>query len=36
VVHSHPSGDPTSLAEDRAVTRHLEEAGRLLDLPLYD
>jgi DNA repair protein RadC len=36
VVHNHPSGDPTPSTEDRAVTRQLAEAGRLLDLPLYD
>jgi DNA repair protein RadC len=36
VVHNHPSGDPTPSAEDRAVTQQLAEAGRLLDLPLYD
>jgi DNA repair protein RadC len=36
VVHNHPSGDPTPSPEDRTVTRQLAEAGRLLDLPLYD
>jgi DNA repair protein RadC len=36
VVHNHPSGDPTPSAEDKAVTRQLMAAGRLLDLPLYD
>lgn len=36
VVHNHPSGDPAPSAEDRAVTRQLVEAGRLLDLPVYD
>jgi DNA repair protein RadC len=36
VVHNHPSGDPTPSAEDRNVTKQLSEAGRLLDLPLYD
>jgi len=36
VVHNHPSGDPTPSAEDKAVTRQLLAAGRLLDLPLYD
>jgi DNA repair protein RadC len=36
VVHNHPSGDPTPSADDRAVTRQLHEAGRVLDLPLYD
>jgi DNA repair protein RadC len=35
VAHNHPSGDPTPSAEDRAVTR-LVEAGRLLDIPVYD
>ena len=36
VLHNHPSGDPTASAEDRAVTRQLVEAGRLLDVPVYD
>jgi DNA repair protein RadC len=36
VVHNHPSGDPAPSPEDRAVTRQLAEAGRLLDVPLYD
>ena len=36
VVHNQPSGDPTPTAEDRAVTRQLVEAGRLLDIPVYD
>jgi DNA repair protein RadC len=36
VVHNHPSGDPTPSADDRAVTRQLVDAGRLLDLPVYD
>ncbi|MGH7499740.1 MAG: RadC family protein [Gemmatimonadales bacterium] len=36
VVHNHPSGDPTPSVEDKAVTRQLIAAGRLLDLPLYD
>jgi DNA repair protein RadC len=36
VAHNHPSGDPTPSPEDRAVTRQLVEAGRLLDLPVYD
>jgi DNA repair protein RadC len=36
VVHNHPSGDPAPSTEDRAVTRQLVEAGRLLDLPVYD
>jgi DNA repair protein RadC len=36
LVHNHPSGDPTPSPEDRAATRQLVEAGRLLDLPVYD
>src|SRR5438132_210821 len=36
VVHNHPSGDPTPSADDRMVTRQLVDAGRLLDLPVYD
>ena len=36
VVHNHPSGNPTPSADDRAVTRQLVDAGRLLDLPVYD
>jgi len=36
LAHNHPSGDPTPSADDRAVTRQLVEAGRILDLPVYD
>jgi DNA repair protein RadC len=36
VVHNHPSGDPTPSADDRAVTRQLVDAGKLLDIPVYD
>lgn len=36
VVHNHPSGNPAPSADDRAVTRQLVEAGRLLDIPVYD
>jgi DNA repair protein RadC len=36
LVHNHPSGDPTPSADDRAATRQLVEAGRVLDLPVYD
>jgi DNA repair protein RadC len=36
VVHNHPSGDPTPSADDRAATRQLVDAGRILDLPVYD
>jgi len=36
IAHNHPSGDPTASADDRAVTRQLAEAGRILDVPVYD
>jgi DNA repair protein RadC len=36
VVHNHPSGNPAPSGDDRAVTRQLVEAGRLLDVPVYD
>jgi len=36
LVHNHPSGDPTPSAEDRAVTRQLEAAGRTLGIPVLD
>jgi DNA repair protein RadC len=36
VVHNHPSGNPTPSADDKAVTAQLVEAGKLLDMPMYD
>lgn len=36
VLHNHPSGNPAPSPDDRAVTRQLVEAGRLLDIPVYD
>ena len=36
LVHNHPSGDPTPSADDRAITRQLVDAGKLLDIPVYD
>jgi len=36
VVHNHPSGAPAPSAEDRAVTVQLADAGRVLDVPLFD
>lgn len=36
VVTRNPSGDPTPSPEDRAITRKLVEAGKVLDLPVYD
>jgi len=36
VAHNHPGGDPTPSADDRAVTRQLVEAGRVMDIPVMD
>lgn len=36
LVHNHPSGDPAPSAEDRAVTRQLAEAGKLIGIPVLD
>jgi DNA repair protein RadC len=36
VVHNHPSGDPTPSPDDVALTKRLQSAGAILDLPLLD
>lgn len=36
LVHNHPSGDATPSDKDLALTRRLEEAGKLLDIQVLD
>lgn len=36
VAHNHPSADPTPSPEDVLVTRHIVEAGKLLDVEVLD
>jgi len=36
VAHNHPSGDPAPSHADRAVTRQLVEAGRVIGVELLD
>lgn len=36
VVHNHPSGDPTPSPDDERTTRHLVEAGKMLEIQLLD
>lgn len=36
MVHNHPSGDPTPSKEDVYLTRRVEEACKLVDIPLLD
>lgn len=35
-LHNHPSGDPKPSSEDRALTRRLVEAGKMLGIPVLD
>jgi DNA repair protein RadC len=36
LIHNHPSGDPSPSPEDRAVTRQLAQAGRVVGIPVLD
>ena len=36
LAHNHPSGDATPSEEDLAITRRIQEAGRLLGIELLD
>lgn len=36
VLHNHPSGDPTPSPEDVRITEQIVEAGRLLDIEVFD
>ena len=36
VAHNHPSGDPYPSTEDRNLTIALEEAGKMIGIPLMD
>lgn len=36
VAHNHPSGILTESQQDRAVTKRLKEAGKLVGIPLLD
>ena len=36
VVHNHPSGDPEPSTEDITITKHIVEAGRVLDIDVLD
>lgn len=35
-IHNHPSGNPEPSNEDIAITKKLVEAGKLLEIPLFD
>ena len=36
IAHNHPSGDPTPSPEDVILTRRIVEAGKLLNIDVYD
>jgi DNA repair protein RadC len=36
LVHNHPSGDPMPSPDDKALTRQLADAGRMLGIPVLD
>ena len=36
VLHNHPSGDPSPSRQDYDVTQRLQDAGKLLGIPLLD
>lgn len=36
VCHNHPSGDPSPSAQDIRITKHLIEAGKLIEIPVLD
>ncbi len=36
LMHNHPSGDPTPSDSDLRITRHLIQAGGLLQIPVLD
>ena len=36
IAHNHPSGDSSPSAQDIAVTKRLENAGHILNIPLLD
>jgi len=36
VVHNHPSGDPEPSPDDINITKHIVEAGRMLDIEVLD
>jgi len=36
LAHNHPSGNPEPSAEDISITKKIYEAGKLLDIPVFD
>lgn len=36
IAHNHPSGNPDPSNEDISITKKLIEAGKILDVPIFD
>ena len=36
LVHNHPSGDPSPSPDDAAMTQHVVEAGKMLNIEVLD
>jgi DNA repair protein RadC len=36
LLHNHPSGNPEPSGEDLRITRQLDEAGKILGIPVHD
>ena len=36
LIHNHPSGNPEPSNEDIAITKKIVEAGKILDIPVFD
>ena len=36
LIHNHPSGNPEPSNEDISITKKLVEAGKILDIPVFD
>lgn len=36
LIHNHPSGNPEPSNEDIAITKKMVEAGKILDIPVFD
>lgn len=36
LVHNHPSGNPEPSNEDISITKKLVEAGKMMEIPVYD
>jgi DNA repair protein RadC len=36
LIHNHPSGNPEPSHEDIAITKKIVEAGKMMEIPVFD